>query len=743
MMGAMRVLPLQWSVGHHVSAEEPPKRWVPAQVPGAVQLDWATAEGWPPYYVGDNFKQYEWMENVFWTYRAQLPATNLAAGERLVFRCEGVDYACDVLLDGKLLAHQEGMFTPIELDVTAAAARGGELAIRVHPAPKSIPEPAIRDQANRSCKPAVSYGWDFHPRLIPLGIWQNTTLTVRPAGYLRNADLTYTLSDGMERATVRLAVEVADAVEGEIRWTILDPAGHVIATCTASADASLELIVDRPRLWWPHDHGQQPLYRSIIERLNAAGEVVERREKRFGLRRVRLVIHEGGWVKPDAFPKGRSNPPITLEINGRRIFAKGSNWVSPDIFPGTLNRDRYQQQLSLVRGSNMNIVRMWGGAPVQKEEFYDLCDELGLMVWQEFPLACNCYPDDPAYLAVLDQESRSIIRRLREHPSVILWCGGNELFNSWSKMTDQSHALRLLNANCFELDGHTPFLPTSPVMGMGHGHYTFADLRFGELEGWQIFQRADCTAYTEFGMPGPASVKVLKTFLNDQELFPPKRGTNWQTHGAFEVLMPESHLHLNVIEHYFGPPRDLETMVANGQLLQAQGYRGLFEEARRQKPRASMALNWCLNEPWPTAANLSLISWPCEPKPALAAVADACRPVLASARVPKFSWSVDELFTAELWMLNDTYEVVPAGEVRAILRMDGVETLLLAWPHGPLQPNQNLCGPRVQYTLSSARADRFELLLETSVPAYRSSYTFAFRHPAGPAAPKLSPALNL
>ena len=128
----------------------------------------------------------------------------------------------------------------------------------------------------------------------------------------------------------------------------------------------------------------------------------------------------------------------------------------------------------------MNIFRKWGGAGIEKEEFYNLCDEYGIMVWQEFPLDGNNYPNDSRYLKILEQEARAIVRKLRRHPCIILWSGGNELFNNWSKMTDQSHALRLLNKVCYEEDRNTPFLPTSPIMGMSHGPYFFvtAMLRF-------------------------------------------------------------------------------------------------------------------------------------------------------------------------------------------------------------------------------------------------------------------------
>ena len=135
-----------------------------------------------------------------------------------------------------------------------------------------------------------------------------------------------------------------------------------------------------------------------------------------------------------------------------------------------MTEEVYLEQLRLVKEAHMNMLRVWGGGYINREAFYTLCDQLGILVWQEFPLACANYPDDEDYLSVLEQESVSILKRLRRHPCLALWSGGNELFNEWSGMTNQSLALRLLEKNCYDLDRHTPFIATSPLYGMGHGH---------------------------------------------------------------------------------------------------------------------------------------------------------------------------------------------------------------------------------------------------------------------------------
>lgn len=724
---------LSWRVGPHQTRDAIPAEWVPATVPGAVQLDWARAHAWPPYWQAENFRAYDGLEDFFWTYETTLVPPQLASGERFFFVCGGVDYAFEVLLNDQRLHQQQGMFTPVEIELTGRARTGDVLRIVVHPAPKSVTAPTDRGQANRSCKPTVSYGWDFHPRLIPLGIWQEAGLEIRPASFLRDATVEYQLSRDFLRADLSAAVTLsADSKSTRLRWSVSAPNGtelfHRETGCQGLTCIALKAAIEQPALWWPHEQGEPALHTSTIELCDEHGAVLDRRTQRIGFRSVRLVMAPNQWDDPVGFPKSRSHPPMTLEINGRTIFAKGANWVSPEIFPGLLRRETYVPLLAAARGAHFNLLRLWGGAPAQKESFYELCDEAGLMVWQEFPLACNCYPDDSDYLRVLDQESRSLIARLKPHACVVIWCGGNELFNHWSGMTDQALPLRLLASNCFRLDPGRPFFPTLPVEGVGHGHYIFRDPRTGE-EAWALFQKARCTAYTEFGVPGPASAEILRAIIPADELYPPRHDSSWQAHHAAGAWMEESHLYPDVIAHYFGPTRTLEELVERGQLLQSEGYKGLYEEARRQKPAASMALCWCLNEPWPAAANLSVISWPARPKPALAAIAAACRPLLASARIRKFAWVEGEVFDPQLWWLNDTPERQEPGAIEArIETSDGRIFPLLRWAGESLEANRNLAGPTLHWALPNLGGDRFTLILATpDRPEAASRYVLAFR----------------
>mgnify|MGYP006282431713 FL=1 len=717
---------LDWRLGHTDDPAGTPETWAPATVPGAVQLDWAEAEGRPPYWKGENFRDYAWMEDVCWVYESEVRPPEVAEDERLFLVLEGVDYEFDVLLNGRKLHSQEGMFRPAELDLTGQVHEGNVLRVVVHPVPKRADAERPRAEADHSVKPAVSYGWDWHPRLVPLGIWEEAYWEVRPDPFLEDLEMRYSLSDALDRADLRIDWTLSRQADCRLRWRLLDPDGEEALSgeeALKGASGRIEAQVAKPQLWWPNGQGDQPLYRLEGRLLDADGRERDVAGRRAGFRRVRLVMNEGAWQPRGGLPHTRAYAPMTLEVNGRRIFAKGSNWVNPEIFPGTITRETYRPLLELARDAHFNLLRCWGGAIVDKESFFDLCDEMGIMVWQEFPLACNAYPDEPSYLEVLDAESRAIIRRVRRHACRAIWCGGNELFNAWSGMSDQSLPLRLLNRNCYDMDPQTPYLPTSPLYGAGHGDYRFRRADGREL--YSIFSQADRSAYVEFGCPGPSPAEYLRTFIPEDELWPPGRGGSWEAHHAFEAWADaDSWLYPAVLEHYFGPAEDLEEMVQRGAWLQSEGYKCLFEEARRQKMRSSMALNWCYNEPWPTAANNSLVNWPAEPKPAYYAVQSALRPVLASAQIPRFSWQPGEQFEAELWLLNDRPEPLPAGKMKVVLEVGDSGETVLTWEFSGAGSAANLRGPVVRCRLpEGSGTDFFTLRLEVEGrPDWTSEY---------------------
>lgn len=720
---------LKWEVGFASTNSTLITDWHIANVPGAVQLDLAKALNYEPYYYAENWKDYEWMEDKYFCYRSHFDKPAIEQNQKCILISKGIDYEFEILINGICIFHQEGMFTAVKLDLKPFLIDKNELIVKIHPIPKLHKLPADRSQSAQSVKPTVSYGWDWHPRLVPVGIWDETYLSVLHESEIVEENLSYTLDNDLKRAFIRYNIFGKSIQECTCYWKISDATGKiVIEKKSIFTDDKIEFddTINNVRLWWPHDQGKPYLYHSNLQLIDKYGDIIQQLHTKIGFRKVKLIMNEGAWNEPRNFPKSQSVAPIQLEINNRPVFCKGSNWVNPEIFPGIITEQRYEELIDKAIDANFNLLRVWGGGIVNKDAFYELCSAKGLMVWQEFPLACNYYESTPHYLKILEQESESIIKRLRIQPSVVIWCGGNELYNNWSKMTEQSLALRLLNSQCFKLDQNTPFLATSPVVGMGHGHYVFRDWNT-KKEVFQWMRESKFTAYTEFGMPSPSSVDVLKTIIPSGELWPPKRGTSWQSHHAFKAWVDNTWLMPEMLTDYFGEAKSLEEMVENGQLVQSEGYKCIFEEARRQKPYCSMALNWCFNEPWPTAANNSLINWPNKPKPAFYAVKNACRPFLLSASLRKFKYTEGEEFLADIWVLNDLPHTSEKGKVSIKISTGKEEIKLLDWQFDSLSENTNLAGPTVRLILPSWETDRFKLLLEVeNHTEFNSEYAFLY-----------------
>ena len=690
--------------------------WFDATVPGNIQEDYAKANGYPDHNFGDNCKLFELLEDDGWLYRTTV-TYEAEPGQRVFFVTRGIEYEYEVRLGGKTLAYHEGMFSALELDITEALAESNDLQIYIYPHPKREGAPVCRDQADQSCKPAVEYNWDWHPRLLVSGLWNDTYIETRNVTDLTACEVTYELSSDLKTA------ELTFETDGDAVFELYDPNGDLLYQ-----GKEPKVTLSDVKLWWCAGHGEQNLYtwKAVGATNTLSGRV--------GFRRVKLVMNGGAWEIPSAFPKSRSTPPITIELNGRRIFAKGSNWVNPDIFNGRINREVYEPLLKLVKAANMNILRCWGGAIIDKEPFFELCDELGIMIWQEFPLACNNYKGTKRYLKVLEQEATAIIKRLRSHPCLALWCGGNELFNNWSKMTDQSFALRLLNKLCYELDWNTPFISAAPLMGMGHGHYSFMDLPSGQTV-FEMFRKSHNTAYSEFGVPSIAEMDVLREIIPEELLQDPQPNSPWETHkgyGSWTQAGEDSWLCMYIINEIFGRQRCMEAYIDKSNWLQCEGLKCIFEEARRQKPHCSMALNWCFDEPWINCAGPVIVTYPCRPKNSYYAVSEALRDVMPSAGIPFFRWESGSLFNAELWMLNDSPAEV-SDTVEVYLEVLGNKTHILSWNTGTLPAGENKRGHIIQallpevteqteffITLESAHgASRYRLLLKPKViPVY-------------------------
>ena len=690
--------------------------YFPAVVPGNVQKDFARYMGWlADLQFATNIKKLEPYRNCYWKYETTLEYT-ANPGERVYFVAEGIDYEFDILLDGEKLWHQEGMYTPVELDVTEKARPGSVLAVILYPHP-SAPgaTPFTREEARESCKPPVTYSWDWNPFLPISGLWKPAYVETRTADYIRSCEPFYTLDVETKTADIWFETDCGAPVE----YTLWDAEGNVLYTGTEG-----KISLTDVHLWWCNGQGEPYLYRW------SAKTPGDEKTGRIGLRTVRLVKNEGTMDEPAEFPKGRYPAPITVELNGRRIFGKGSNWVNNELFFGDFTKERYEEQIVAAKEANMNLFRIWGGSGIGKDEFFELCDEHGIMVWQEFMLACNEYPNKDHYLSVLEKEATWIVKHLRRHACIVLWCGGNELFNGWSAMDDQSLPLRLLNKICYEHDRSRAFLYTSPLTGMAHGCYLF---RYEDgRDVFEVLPTAHHTAYTEFGVPGMADPENLRKIIPEDELFPLRKTENWVYHHAFEAWGDERWSCPSTVEHYFGEVNSIEEYCEKTDWMQSAGYQAIFEESRRQWPYCSMALNWCYNEPWICAANNSLIAYPNKPKPAYYAVKNALRSSIPTARIPRFDWKSGDLFTAQLWYVNDAPETVnDTVKVSVILGEEEFE--MFTWETGNVAERTNKVGPSVNLHLPKVKnTDKLVLKLTSAHTGRSNEYTLRYYYKEPP-----------
>lgn len=684
------------------------KAWFKATVPGNIQYDYGVAHHFGDPNEGYHVEQYLPLEDCTFEYETAL-SFNRQPGETVWFCSGGIDYLYDIYLNQTKLYSYEGMYRPVELELTPHLTGSDTLRVVIHPHPKRPGAAAgTRQEADHSCKPPVCYGWDWNPRLMISGMWQEAYIETRAAEHITACEPFVRLAPDYQTAQVRFEIAGTD------RYTITlqDREGNTVYTGT-----NPEFTVKNPQLWWCNGQGEPYLYRyTVAGHVNTVTGTLAFREVK--------VVRNTGANGPDGFPKSRYDAPTTVLLNGRRIFAKGSNWVNPELFWGNITAERYEELLELVRDANMNMLRIWGGAGMNKEAFYSACDRLGILVWQEFMLACNRYPDDPHYLAVLEQEATAMIKTLRRHPCLAIWCGGNELFNGWSGMDDQSLPLRLLDRLCYELDPGKPFFKTSPLIGMGHGCYAFKHPDMGG-DIFESIRGSHLVAYTEFGVPGLTDVETLKTMMPENELFPVLRTKGWLLRHGLGAWGPGAWICENVLREYFGAPESIEDLVNWSNELQSTGYQAAFEEMRRQWPHCAMALNWCYNEPWSNAANNCLIDYPTKPKRAYYAVQRALRPVLFTAGMPRYDFKEGEAFSADIWFHNDTPQ--PAtGTVTVVLKTGSTEKQLLNWS-AEAGPNSNLQGPTVHFTLPESSEDFITLKL-IAENGQENEYHLLLRH---------------
>ncbi len=629
----------------------PPARAVPAIVPGDVHWDLERAGRIPNLYYGLNSRQANWVAGREWWYRKRFDAPQAWNGKIVRLRFEGVDYLCDVWVNGLYVGRHEGQFTPFEFDVSGSIVPGAAntLAVLIHPAPESVRR-VIAEwsdpgrftsmsgewplmQAMRATYPCwksmTNAGWDWGAKLITMGIWKDVRLIASEG---------VALSDLIVFADTR-SVLARVRVLGDTPFELIAEGAGIQASRRVSKPGEHELAFAAPdaRLWWPSGYGPQHLYELTVKAVRA-GREVDRIGTRFGMRRIRMLENppspeETGYVdyaadKPLQHPLFTGSRRYQIEINGRRVFAKGANWIPCDLLFGRPRRRDYEHLLRLFARANCNLLRMWGGGIIEKPEFYEVCDELGIMLFQEFPNAGPRLPETEEALAVTGREASEVLRGLVNHPSIVRWGGGNE----WYRTAANSRHMAQLRKIAAGIDPTRPYHDPDPeTLAQRHGPHSF------EYPGsYRVYNTGKPMSagpdipleWTEYGAAGASSVNTLRRIMPEGSLWPIRSDDpHWAWHKGFRAYGAANWLGSKQHTALFGELPDLETTVKVSQFVQAEALRYANQAMRRRRPHLSACAFWTYNEPWPNAAHDCVVEHYGAPKMAYYYVMQSYAPV--------------------------------------------------------------------------------------------------------------------
>ncbi len=597
--------------------------WLPGQVPGGVHSDLLTAGKIPDPFVGDNEGQVQWIGRTDWEYQRSFEAgADLLQEERVFLTCDGLDTIAQVSLNGHVLGNTENMFVTYSWEVKSKLRKGeNELTIIfkgpvAYQAEKEASRklgslnPTLGDGTNIRKAPC-HFGWDWGPKLPVIGIWKDLRLDGYSTARFEDVLLRQVHDGGKVQIRAAIAIEKWSGGDITCRMVATAPDGKSIQvekTFTTN-NSEVDVNIPDPRLWWPNGYGEQPLYKVDFSLLSG-GKVLDQKTYRMGLRTIELRREPDEW--------GES---FTFVVNDVPVFAKGSDWIPADSFPTRITKEYLEGLFRSTAASHQNMLRVWGGGFYETEDFYDLCDQYGLMVWQDFVFACSIYPLDQAdFVENVHREVIDNVRRLRHRASLALWCGNNEMetgWESWSwskpmyavlKKADERFFYHTLHEWVEGLDPDRPYWPSSPSSNVP---YTDTNGQAkGDAHYWDVWHgRKPFTAYrnqyprfmSEFGFQSLPPFETVKTYAGPEDWNMTSYIMEYhQRSGSGNGLM------IGQMTDTFRMPKDFEALVYLSMLLQAEGIRYGVEHWRRNMHRISGTLYWQLNDCWPVASWASL-----------------------------------------------------------------------------------------------------------------------------------------
>jgi beta-mannosidase len=609
--------------------------WLPATVPGTVHQDLLAAGRIPDPYFGTNELVVQWVGERDWLYRCtfDLPY-ELYEMPQIDLCFDGLDTFATIWLNGTQILVNENMFVPQRVAVKALL-RPQQNELRIHFASALQRGKALEARYGKRAvwngdasrvyvrKAQYHYGWDWGPCLLTVGPWQPVRLEAYATRIL-DLHCPATVAADLASATLPVSITLNNSASTllplHVELTLFDAKDKIVASVTLPVTATTlthTFTIEQPQLWWPNGYGAQARYRLRAVLRNDQTEF-DTLEIRLGLHRLRLIQQP---------IEGEAGTTFFFEVNNTPVFCGGANWIPADMLVPRVTAERYRTYLTYAAAAHMTMIRVWGGGIYEQDVFYDLCDELGLLVWQDFMFACGIYPAHEEFRANVRQEAEAALRRLRHHPCLALWCGNNEDYSiaeSTGQVNDDFPARtiyeQLLPVLCAELDPTRPYWPGSPYGGSFSGDPTVGDrhtweIWHGPVAPYQDYDRFRGRFVSEFGLEAAPALSTVYTFTTPQERYAQSRTFehhNKATDGTRRLAM---YLSDNV-----SFPSTLEDYIYRTQFLQAEAMAYAIRAWRRRWGKVKQyevagALVWQLNDCWP-ATSWAIIDSMLHTKPA-------------------------------------------------------------------------------------------------------------------------------
>jgi len=646
--------------------------WISATVPGSVYEDLEKAEMIENPYFDLNSLNCEWVANRWWVYKTTFSVTSDDIKDVLKLTFKGIDYSAQIYLNGKKLGNHEGMYLPFEAIINdyVDVEKENILVCVLEHAPFADAQPGYTSKT-KYMKARFNYKWDFATRLVNLGLYDEVIITrhsvasishsfVRPIKKGNGWDIDIELElFGYKSCDVDVAINAniaeingSDKLEHVETFSIKEGFNKFITT----------LHIDNPKLWWPNGYGEQILNNFDIEVLFGE-KVTDKISHKVGFRSIEYKHAEG---RADALP-------YNVVINGKKIYLKGTNMVPICHLQGSIKYDTLREKIISAKECNINFLRIWGGGHIESEAFYDLCDEFGLMVMQEFPMSSSGCDDVPSknkhFVDLLHKVALHNIKLKRNHTSLTFWSGGNELTDERYMNTDdheghpasfEDSTLAMLKATANALSPDIMMLPSSAsgpnaLLGVGdignnhdvHGPWGYV----GVYDHYDFYNNSDSIVHGEFGCGGISNIEALKRALKPTDLKLCTSETNraWRHHssGWDSYLLRERLM--------FGDLYDIpfEDYIKINQFVQAESLRYSLEANRRRQWANVGQMTWQFNEPWPNVQCSNVVDYYGGKKLAYYFMRDAYEDVLTSLKYHKLFYKAGEVFEGEIYIIND------------------------------------------------------------------------------------------